>query len=268
VLPIARPKPRKARVEVVSTLPAPRQLTQIGVREPSGIAYHPQLRRLFLVGDEGSLSELDEQGGLLRTATLKGNLEDVVVHGPSGRLVMISEKKSTLILYDPVARQEIRRWKLDHAALVGQPVAADSNAGFEGLAFKEEEGRPGGGVFYLVNQRAPEMVVAVAFDVDAPAGPLAPEVVGRWPIAEKNVKAAAYVPSLGRLLVLSDKRGVVVLTAEGRAEREVPLPKGQHEGMCFDAAGNLWIADDQGKSLWRFDGALGMIRAGLGEAPG
>jgi hypothetical protein len=80
------------------------------------------------------------------------------------------------------------------------------------------------------------------------------------------VKAAAYVPQIGRLLVLSDKRGVVVLGTDGKVERELALPKGQHEGMCLDDVGNLWVADDQGKSVLRFEGALGVIRAGLGDA--
>jgi uncharacterized protein YjiK len=267
--PSAMPMPKGKKHHAASgpVLPTPVRFADIGVQEPSGITYHPKLGHLFLVGDEGSLSELDEQGHLLRTETMKGNLEDVAVHGPSGQLVMISEKKSALILYDPVARRETRRWKLDHAALLGQPVGGDRNAGFEGLAFKEEPGRPGGGIFYLVNQRAPEMVVAVTFDLESPSGPLEPEVIGRWPIAEKNVKAAAYVPTLDRLLVLSAKRGVVVLSPDGKVERELALPKGQHEGMCLDGAGNLWVADDQGKSVWRFDGALATIRASLGEAP-
>jgi uncharacterized protein YjiK len=250
----------KDREKAAAVMGAPHRITSVGVREPSGIVYHPKLDRLFVVGDEGSLSELDAHGTLVKTVTVGGNLEDITVHTPTGHLVLISEKSSTLILYDPESWKEVRRWKLHASQLLGEP-RLDKNHGFEGLTFKEEAGRPGGGVFYLVNQKAPEMIVGIAFDLNAPAGSLEPEIVGRWPIKEKNVKAAAWVPALDRLLVLSDKRGVVVMDATGRIERELALPPGQHEGMCLDGQGALWIADDQEKVLLRFDGALAALEA-------
>lgn len=261
--PPARPKKEKDKVRDKTVLGVPGRFSQIGAREPSGIAYHEKLERLFVVGDEGSVSELQADGTLVNTAHVPGNLEDVTVHSPSGHLVLVSEKSSTLVLYDPVARRELKRWRLRPHDILGER-RLDRNHGFEGLAFKEEAGRPGGGVFYLVNQRAPEMIVGMAFDIEAPAGDLKPEIVGRWPIAEKNVKAAAYVPALDRLLVLSDKRGVLVVDADGRVAHELPMPPGQHEGLCLDAGGNLWIADDRGKSLLRFEGALAAMRARLG----
>ena len=257
--PAPRPKKDKADKAALGT---PQRFTDIGAREPSGIAYHAKLGRLFVVGDEGSVTELDVDGKLVRTDAVPGNLEDVTVHTPSGHLVLISEKASSLILYDPTTHKELRRWKLDSSELLGQK-RLDKNHGFEGLAFREEAGRPGGGVFYLVNQRAPELLVGIAFDIDAPAGKLEPEVVGRWPISEKNVKAAVWAAELDRLLVLSDRRGVLVMNDGGQVERELKLPAGQLEGMCLDGAGHLWVADDVGKSLLRFDGALAAIRARL-----
>ena len=258
-------KTKKAKPAAV--LGVPQKQRETGVREPSGIAYHARLGRLFVVGDEGTVAELDEQGKVLRTDAVQGNLEDLAVHTPSGNLVLVSEKSSSLILFDPVAHKELKRWKLKSSELLGEK-RLDKNHGFEGLAFKEDASKPGGGVFYLVNQKAPEMVVAITFSLDAPAGELHPDVVGRWPITEKNVKAAIYVPALERLLVLSDKRGVIVIGADGRVEREFALPAGQTEGMALDGAGHLWIADDQGKSLWRFDGALSAMRTALSETKG
>ena len=40
--------------------------------------------------------ELDQDGTALRSEKLGGNLEDVAVHGPSGLLVLLSEKKAEL----------------------------------------------------------------------------------------------------------------------------------------------------------------------------
>lgn len=233
----------------------PTRFTDIGAREPSGVTFHAKLGHLFLVGDEGSVVELDKDASIVKTHPVKGNLEDLAVHTPSGNLLLLSEKKSELIFYDPIAGQELRRWKMSRADLLGQEPG-DKNSGFEGLAFREDPKLQGGGMFYLVHQRLPEMVVALAIDVAEPTGPLKAEVVHRWPLTEKNTKAAAYVPSLDRLLVLSGKKGLTVLKMDGKVEAEIPIGGDQPEGMCFDAEGNLWIAEDRGKALLRFNGAL------------
>jgi uncharacterized protein YjiK len=219
---------------------------------------------LFVVGDEGSLVELDQDAKLIKAHPVKGNLEDLAVHTPSGNLLLLSEKKSQLILYDPVSEQDLRRWKMSRADLLGQEPG-DRNAGFEGLAFREDPKLAGGGVFYLVHQRMPEMVVGIAIDVAAPSGPLKADVISRWPLTEKNTKAATYVPSLDRLLVLSAKKGLAVLRMDGTVEAELPVGGDQPEGMCLDGAGNLWVAEDRGKALLRFGGALQALTDHLRE---
>ena len=138
-----------------------------GVKEPSGIAFHPPNGHLFVVGDEGALSELDAEGKVLNTTKIEAQIEDVTVHTPTGLLVFISESRSELILYDPATRQERKRWPLDLDAMLGTSVT-DRNQGFEGVVFRPEAGRPGGGVFYLTHQRAPAMVIALQLDPAVP----------------------------------------------------------------------------------------------------
>src|SRR5512134_3020005 len=60
------------------------EFAALGLSEPSGIAHHPALDRLFVVGDQGALAELDAGGRRLRVARVSGDLEDVAVHLPSG----------------------------------------------------------------------------------------------------------------------------------------------------------------------------------------
>ena len=259
-------KPAKASAKrPAALLGQPARFTDIGAREPSGVAYHSRSNHLFVVGDEGSLVELDTEARVMKSHPVKGNLEDLTVHTPTGNLLLLSEKKSQLIFYDPVAEQELRRWKMSRADLLGQEPG-DKNSGFEGLAFRADATRTGGGVFYLVHQRMPEMVVGLAIDLAEPSGPLKAEVVSRFPLTEKNTKAAAYVPSLDRLLVLSAKKGLTVLRPDGTVEAEIPLGGDQPEGMCFDGDGNLWVAEDRGKALLRFKGALQTLTDHLREA--
>jgi len=248
----------------------PETVADLGVKEPSGVAFHPRLKHLFVVGDEGTLAELDGAGKRVDVRDLKGNLEDVAVHTPTGDLMLLSEMKSELILYDPVAHQEKKRWKMDTAAVLGEEPGG-KNQGFEGIAFRPERGRKGGGLFYLSHQRTPAMVVTLAFDPASPSGQLGAEaVVARWPLApHEDLTAVSYVPSIDRVLVLSDKSDrVLILAADGTVESEVKVPGDQQEGLTVDDKGDVWLADDKDKVLLRLPGGLGALETHVkGGAP-
>jgi uncharacterized protein YjiK len=179
--------------------------------------------------------------------------------------MLISESKAELILYDPAAQREVKRWGLDAAAILGS-APEDRNQGFEGLAFRAEPGRPGGGTYYLAHQRTPATVVALAFDpATAPSRLGAESVVARWPQSNfEDLTAVTYVPSLDRVLVIADGVDkVLVLGPDGSVEAELPLPGQQQEGLAFDGTGTMWVADDQDKSLLRIPGGLAALEAQL-----
>lgn len=248
----------------------PQRVADLGVKEPSGVAFHPRLGRLFVVGDEGSLAELDADGRRIDSRGFAGNLEDVAVHAPSGDLVLLSEMRSELILYDPVAHQEKRRWQMDAAAVLGQEPG-DRNQGFEGIAFRAERGRRGGGLFYLAHQRTPAMVVALVCDPASPPGRLGADVVvARWPLEpHEDLTAVTYVPSIDRILVLTDKSDrILILTSNGSIESEVGVPGKQQEGLTVDGKGDVWIADEKDKALLRLPGGLRALESHVkGGAP-
>ena len=241
-----------------SVFPTPQRIADFGVKEPSGVAFHPGLGRLFAIGDEGSLAELDADGKRIDSRSFGGNLEDVAVHTPTGDLVLLAELESVLILYDPKARREKKRWRMDAAAVLGQ-APQEQNQGFEGLAFRPERGRPGGGVFYLAHQRTPAMIVGLSFDPAGAAGNLgASAVVSRWPLNDyEDLTAVTYAAAIDRILVLTDKSDLIlVLAKDGSVEAEVPVPGVQQEGLTVDAKGDIWVADDKDKSLLRLPGGL------------
>ena len=191
-----------------------------------------------------------------------GNLEDVALHTPSGRLVLLSEKKGELIVFDPATGQRTGKFRIDAAALLGEE-SADKNQGFEGLAFRPDASQPGGGVFYLVHQRMPALMVALAFDPLAPSGSLgAASVLSRSKIGDReDLTAVTYDSALDRLFVIADSKDrIAMLSVAGVEEAEIVLPGVQQEGLTFDAAGNLWIADDRA-GLLLFRGARARILA-------
>jgi uncharacterized protein YjiK len=240
------------------------RISGFGVKEPSGIAYHSQLERLYVVGDEGSLAELDLQGKRLQTFRIEEQIEDVAV-SPSGSLVLLSEKRSELIFYDPASQKELKRFKVDAAAVLGEPPT-DPAQGFEGLAFRPDPAQPGGGLYYLAHQHSPASVVALAFDPNtAPQTLGAAQVVTRWLLSTyKDLTAITYAPTVDRLLVISDAADrLLVVRPDGSVEVELPLPGQQQEGIALDPEGTLWVADDKDKSLLRIPGALASIEARL-----
>ena len=235
-----------------------------GVVEPSGIAYHERLGHLFVVGDEGTLAELDGDGRLLRKASIGANLEDVAVHQPGGDLLLLDENKAALIVFDPVAFQEKARWKLDADEIVGQ--REKGRDGFEGMAFRPENGREGGGVFYLTHQRGPAVLAAIEFDpTRAPGkGKLGgPAAIGRWRLpGYRDLTSVTWSAALDRLLVLADSEDeLLVVTTSGEVKGTLRIPGVNQEGLALDARGDLWIADDRGGSVVRYPAALKAIEA-------
>lgn len=237
-------KKRKAAARPAATEGIERFVVD-GVREPSGIALHAGLHRLFVVGDEGSVGEIDGAGRTLKAMSVAGNLEDLAFHPPSGSLVLLVENPPALVVFDGAARAEKRRIVLDVAALLGEAPRGRKGQGFEGVAFRPEAGRPGGGVFYLAHQRSPATVVAAAFDPLTAESVGRDAVVGRWPTnGYRHLTAVSYDATSDRFLMIADRR-LVILDKEGRTQsRSAPLDLAQPEGVCVDEAGALWIVDD------------------------
>ena len=238
-------------------LGAPVPVATSGLREASGIAWDAALQRFFAVGDRGTLAEIDPSGKVLTLHRVKGNLEDVAVHTPSGRLVLLAEKKGELVVWDPGSAREVARFPLDVAAIFGKEPA-DRNQGFEGLAFREDTAEPGGGTFYLVHQRKPARLVALTFDPAGPARTIgAADVLAQHALKPyEDLTAVAWSEPLGRLLVIaeSDDRLLLVSPA-GTITSTWPLPGGRQEGLAIDPSGALWIADDL-QGLFKIPGAL------------
>lgn len=248
-----------------SVLPTAERFPDIGVREPSGIAYNATLGQLIVVGDEGHVVQFDSDGHVSRRAKVRGDLEDVAVHTPTGLVYLLSERPAELILYDPSSSHEKKRWKLDASSLLGR-TGERSNHGFEGMTFQEDASRPGGGLLYLTHQSSPALIVALAFDPATTEGTLDERVVvSRWPLhGHRDLSAVSYVPSLDRLLVVAEVQDrLVVVRPDGRRETEISLPGKQQEGLAVDNVGDLWIADDQGGVL-RLPGALAALEHHLG----
>ena len=174
--------------------------------------------------------------------------------------MLLAEKKGELVVWDTASANETARFPLDVAAVLGKEPA-DRNQGFEGLGFREDSDLPGGGTFYLVHQRKPARLVALSFDPTGPARTIgAADVVARHALKPyEDLTAVAWSEPLGRLLVIaeSDDRLLLVSPA-GTITGTWVLPGGRQEGIAFDPAGALWIADDL-QGLFKIPSALAAL---------
>ena len=247
----------------------PEAMAAAGAREASGIAWHPSQGRFFIVGDRGALAEVDAAGAVLANHKVRGNLEDVTVHAPSGRLILLAEKKGELVVWDPATSTETARFPIDLAAVLGREPA-EKNQGFEGIVFRSEEGRPGGGVFHLVHQRKPSRLVTLAFDPAGGARTLdASDVVSRHSLKPyDDLTAVTWSDRLGRLLVIADSADrLLVVSPDGAIDVDEALPGAQQEGLALGPDGALWVADER-QGLVRFPGAEEALAAALAAETG
>jgi uncharacterized protein YjiK len=235
----------------------------IEARQPTGVAFHSGLGHLFVVADDRRLLELDDEGRPVLSLQLDGRARDLVAHPPTGGLLLLDDEGAELAWFDARSGLTVTRWRLDVEALLGQ-APAQGSPGFQGLAFREVPGYPGGGVFYLVHQRGPAMIVTFSLDPSSSGGRLGGSAVaGRIRFEGEELTAASYAPALDRLLVVSDAtdRGLVLRT-DGRVEAEVVLPGRQQEGLAVDGEGDLWLADERG-GLLRVRGSLAALEKAL-----
>jgi uncharacterized protein YjiK len=245
-------------------LGAPEAVAVPGLREASGVAWHSARRSLFVVGDRGSLVEIATTGAVVARHVVKGNLEDVTVHEPSGRLVLLAEKKGELVVWDPATAAETARFALDVSEVLGREPA-DRNQGFEGIVFRAERGRPGGGVFHVAHQSRPARLVTIAFDPTGPPRTLgAGDVLARHAVKpHEDLTAVAWSDTLDRLLVIAEKADRLLLVSpDGTLDADVALPGGQQEGLALGPEGTLWVADER-LGLLRLPGAASALRAAL-----
>ena len=90
--------------------------------------------------------------------------------------------------------------------------------------------------------------MALVFDPVKPTGTIgAAAVLSRTKIGDReDLTAVTYDSALDRLFVIADSKDRIAMLGVGGAEEaEVVLPGVQQEGLTFDSAGNLWIADDR-----------------------
>ena len=223
--------------------------------EPSGICFHPQRKTLFVVSDEGEISEIETDGTPVSRTALAGDLEGVTVDPETGLLYVIIEGDDIIVEFDPDKRELLRSFPLNRAyrgnpAFIAKQEESYDN-GIESITFVKDEKHPEGGTFYIGNQWDPPCVMEVLVPLKTSREKTAEAHILRvLPLKIDDPAALFYDSETGLLNVVSDADNILVeITLDGRVVNEYAFPGDSQEGLTGDDEGYLYIAQDRGGIL-------------------
>ncbi|MFQ5490302.1 MAG: esterase-like activity of phytase family protein [Phycisphaerae bacterium] len=212
------------------------------------MVWHPRLASLLVVSDEGELTRLDTDGRIVKSWTIKADLEAVCVANPSTDLVYLGvEKPDSVVEFNlatgrPVRVFDLRPW------MKGPP-----NEGLEALTFVPDDKNPQGGLFYA----------GLEFDGSIHVFEL-PIVTGRDTnavIHKNTIKPAPERLDLSALDFHRPSRtlyaaygtaGVLrAMKPDGTLIQEWNAPGRDQEGIAL-ADDQIFIAQDGQNGVWKF----------------
>jgi len=230
------------------------RIEKTAIAEPSGIVYHPGRRTLFVVGDEGHVTEIGLDGRLVQAKHLRyADLEGITCNPETGLLYVAVEGDEQILEVDPATLDITRPFDLPRT-WHGDTVLASGGQGIEAITFVPAQG--GGGTFYVANQGPKRKskddgpgLAEFALPLEGASGGEA--IMLRWfPMEEPDLAGLAYDPREDRLFVVSDRENLLmVVSREGKIIERYHLPGEDQEGIAFDNEGNLYIAQDSGGIL-------------------
>ncbi len=255
------PKPAAQAETTVLTARDEPHFVDIPVREPSGIAYHPQRNTLLAVSDQGSLVEMDLALEVRQRIRLRGDLEGVAVH-PTGEAVYIaSESAGAVYEYCLSERRVLRTFKIDFASHADFSAGVGRNRGVEGVTVAETA--EGGYRLYVVVESHPARLVVLSADVSHGAIMRARRRVVNDPIAEppmttvevaasydlglRRMSGATFDPKSRMIVVVSASEGLAVsCSLTGLVHKKLSIPPWKSEGVCFLPGGGALLVQDTG----------------------
>jgi hypothetical protein len=211
--------------------------------EPSGAVWHPALDALVLVDDDGNVSLLDQDGDVLISWAVAGDLEAVALPDPAGTLVYLGlEQPDTVLAFD-----------LGTGALTGESwdltpwMTGPANQGLEALTCV-------GDLVYAGHQGEGSVYV---FELE-PGGAVTHVETLASPLGLVDLAGLHHDPITGVLFAVHDVSNVLVeMTPSGALLRDLALPGHDQEGValvpdCETGAARVFVAQDSGQ-LWRYE---------------
>ncbi|MCD4784499.1 MAG: SdiA-regulated domain-containing protein [Candidatus Eremiobacteraeota bacterium] len=227
------------------------------IEEPSGIAYHPMRKTLFVVSDDGDIYEIDLNGKILAKKHISAQDNDeldpegVAINTRTGEVYVAAEEIDGILVIDPATLKITGIFKIINKDEKGKPLFREGGNGFEGIAFVPGK-KAGYDRIYICNQHDPPIVMKVP----APsvikkrfAGKKSLKVLGWFRMPCTDLSGMTYHNSRKTLFILSDFNNTLFeVSTDGKILNQWSVPGQDQEGIAF--AGNyVYIAQDSGKII-------------------
>jgi len=241
---------------------APRiiEIEDVGLSEPSGIVFHAGRGTLFVVGDNGEISEITTNGAVLQARYIGSHdLEGITFNPSTGLLYAAVEGWDTVLEVDPEGLK-IRRHFILPRTFEGKTILKPVGQGLESITFVPDAEHAEGGTFFVTNQgfadSDPEdasVLLRVELPLRTGAGAAqqpTPRILSCVRMDVTDLSGAHWDRRKRRLILISDAENrLVQVDDDGKVLASAPLPGRDQEGITFDNAGRMYIAQDSGGVL-------------------
>ena len=233
--------------------------------EPSGITWNTDTDKLFVVSDNGEMTQMNMDGSDQISVSVSGDNEAVTIVDPSSSIVYIGlENPDSIVEYDWDKEEKDKSWDLSSI------MTGDDNSGLEGLTFVPNSyhsfrDSDYGGVFYAAIQRTPVLsdedtnndYLIYAFDINLDNSG---EIIDWWGLdlpsgtPESDISDLYFSEHTGLLYVLFDSYDRLIEmdpeTMEVVADySDIPIPGDQQEGVVVvptsDGVADIYFAYDK-----------------------
>jgi uncharacterized protein YjiK len=231
------------------------EIARKGLKEPSGIVYHPVRKTLFVVSDEGDLYEIQTDGKLLAHKAPKKwrDLEGITFDPSTGLLYVAVEGEERILEVDPADLTVLREFTIPRS-FQGKTVMAKGGQGIEGVAFVPDAKHPEGGTFFVCNQCFSwdnKTDVSAIFELEVPLrsgkGGGEARILRQISLGILDLADLCYDAAGDQLLVVSDATNSFWrIRRDGTILAGCAFPGQDQEGIAVDPENNLYIAQDSG----------------------
>lgn len=215
--------------------------------EPSDAVWHTRLGQLFLVGDGGTLTRLDRNGGNVQNWNIGGDLEGVCVPFPESDFVYVGvENPDSILEFDLESGAVTRTFDLTPW------MTGAANSGLEALTFVPDDQDAEGGLFYAALQET-GVIYVFRCPILSSDTSTAVEFVGTLtPVPGRNdIAGLDYQRATGLLWVLYDASNRLrVIQLDNTLVREYEVPGTEQEGFALGEC-EAFVAWDVGQ-FWRY----------------
>ncbi len=222
--------------------------------EGSGLLWHPVLRKLFAVSDDGRITRMEASGAMSTTASSAGDLEAITLADPTTDFVYVGVENP-----DSIKEVRISTGATTRVFDLTPWMTGPSNEGLEGLTFVPDPLDPEGGLFFA-GEQADGKIYKFRLPIKTSATSTTVTFLGSsQPVAGRiDIRELSFDRDTGNLWCIWFTPSVRIgqLTSTGTFVTEWAMVTAKPEGIAVKGC-ELFVIQDNGaggaSNLQRFD---------------